>query len=90
MTPTLAIELVRGAVVVALLVSAPLLLAALLTGVLVSLVQAITQLQEQTLTFIPKLLVVALVLVVTLPWTLRRLTEYLAMLVSSLPTIVAS
>lgn len=87
MTPTLALELVRNAVMLALLVAAPLLLTALLIGVLVSLVQAVTQIQEQTLTFIPKLLVMALVFLVTLPWAIARLAEFLTGLLRSLPSL---
>ncbi|MCC6650891.1 MAG: flagellar type III secretion system protein FliQ [Candidatus Eisenbacteria bacterium] len=89
MNGQLAVDLVRQAVMLSLAVAAPLLLTALLVGVLVSLVQAVTQLQEQTLTFIPKLLALALVFVLTLPWTLTRLVEYLAGVIRSLPTLVA-
>ena len=89
MNGQLAVDLVRQAVMLSLAVAAPLLITALLVGVLVSLVQAVTQLQEQTLTFIPKLLALALVFVLTLPWTLTRLVEYLAGVIRSLPTRVA-
>lgn len=89
MTPALAIELIRHAVVLSLIVAGPLLLTALIVGVTVSLVQAITQLQEQTLTFIPKLLAVGLVLVVSLPWLMIKLTEFLVSVLRSLPTLVA-
>lgn len=88
MTPALAIELVRHGVVVSLMVAGPLLATALLVGVTVSLVQAITQLQEQTLTFIPKLLAVGLVLIVSLPWLVVKLTEFLVSILNSLPTLV--
>jgi flagellar biosynthetic protein FliQ len=88
-SPTFAAELIRNAVTVALLVAAPLLVTALLVGVIVSLVQAITQLQEQTLTFIPKLVLIAVVFLATLPWTLTRLVEYLIQVVRTLPTISA-
>ncbi|KPJ95505.1 MAG: flagellar biosynthetic protein FliQ, partial [Gemmatimonas sp. SG8_17] len=77
MTPTLAIEFIRNAIQVCLLVAGPLLFTALVVGVVVSLVQAITQLQEQTLTFIPKLLAVGLVLLISLPWLMMTLTEFL-------------
>jgi flagellar biosynthetic protein FliQ len=85
----LAVDLVRHAVMLSLLVAAPLLATALVVGVIVSLVQAVTQLQEQTLTFIPKLLALALVFTLTLPWTLTRLVEYLAGVLRSLPTLVS-
>jgi flagellar biosynthetic protein FliQ len=88
MNPALAIELVRHAVVTSLMVAGPLLFTALLVGVTVSLVQAITQLQEQTLTFIPKLLAVGLVLIVSLPWLMVKLTEFLVSILNSLPTLV--
>jgi flagellar biosynthesis protein FliQ len=89
MTPALALDLIHHAVILTLLVAAPLLLTALGVGLLVSLVQAVTQLQEQTLTFIPKLLALALVFTVTLPWTLNRLVEYLAGILRTLPTLTS-
>ena len=87
MSSSLAIDLVRNAITLSLVVAAPLLLTALVVGLAVSLVQAVTQIQEQTLTFIPKLLLVGLVLVLTLPWTLTRLVEYLIGILRSLPTL---
>lgn len=87
MSASLAIDLVRNAIMLSLVVAAPLLLTALVVGLAVSLVQAVTQIQEQTLTFIPKLLLVGLVLVLTLPWTLTRLVEYLIGILRSLPTL---
>lgn len=89
MNGQLAVDLVRQAVMLSLAVAAPLLATALVVGILVSLVQAVTQLQEQTLTFIPKLLTIALVFVLTLPWALTRLVEYLAGMLRSLPTLVS-
>ena len=89
MNGALAVDLVRQAIMTALIVAAPLLATALLVGVVVSLIQAVTQLQEQTLTFIPKLLALALVFTLTLPWTLTRLVEYLAGVLRSLPTLVS-
>ncbi|HTR97199.1 MAG TPA: flagellar biosynthesis protein FliQ [Candidatus Acidoferrales bacterium] len=89
MSGSLAVDLVRQAVMTALLIAAPLLLTALVVGILVSLVQAVTQLQEQTLTFIPKLLALAVVFAITLPWTLSKLVEYLAGMLRSLPTLVS-
>jgi flagellar biosynthetic protein FliQ len=86
---TLAVDLVRQAILMALVVAAPLLVTALLVGIVVSLIQSITQLQEQTLTFIPKLLALALVFTLTLPWTLTRLIEYLTGVLRSLPTLVS-
>jgi flagellar biosynthetic protein FliQ len=89
MSPALAIDLVRQSVMLALLLAAPLLATALLVGVLVSLLQAVTQIQEQTLTFVPKLLALAVVFALTLPWVLGRLIEFLSALLRGLPTMVA-
>jgi flagellar biosynthesis protein FliQ len=89
MTPALALDLIHHAVMLTLLVAAPLLLTALGVGLIVSLVQAVTQLQEQTLTFIPKLLALVLVFVITLPWMLNRLVEYLAGILRTLPTLAS-
>jgi len=88
MSAGLAIDLVRRAVMLSLLLASPLLLTALLVGVVVSLVQAVTQLQEQTLTFIPKLALLAVVFVVTLPWLLSQLVQYLVGVMHTLPSLV--
>lgn len=87
MSSALAVDLIRHALNVALLVSAPLLLTALVVGILVSLVQAVTQIQEQTLTFIPKLLSVAAVFMLLLPWLLSQLVQYVVGVLQSLPTL---
>ena len=88
MSPGLAIELLHHAVLMCLLVAAPLLITSLLVGVVVSLVQALTQIQEQTLTFIPKLVAVAVVMMLSLPWMLRQLIEYLTHTLDLLPSLV--
>ncbi len=89
MTPALAVDLIHHAVWLTLLVAAPLLLTALGVGLLVSLIQAVTQLQEQTLTFIPTLIAMAVVFVIALPWTVTRLVEYVAAVLRSLPTLAS-
>ena len=89
MTPALALELIRHAIVTCLLVAAPLLLVALVVGVLISLLQAVTQLQEQTLTFIPKLVAVGVVAVMMLPWMMGQLIQYLVEMLRALPMLVA-
>ena len=85
MTPGVVIELLQRTLATILTVGGPLLLAALVVGVAVSLLQAVTQVQEQTLTFIPKLVVVALVFAVTLPWMLRSMVSFTAQLLRGLP-----
>jgi flagellar biosynthetic protein FliQ len=89
MTPSLALDLMRNAIMVALTVAAPLLATALLVGILVSLIQAVTQIQEQTLTFIPKLLAMAAVFVILLPWSIARLVDFLVTMLRTLPTMVS-
>ncbi len=87
MSSGLAVDLIRQAALLALLVAAPLLATALLVGIVVSVVQAVTQIQEQALTFIPKLLAMTAVFIVLLPWLLGQLVSYLAALLRSLPTL---
>lgn len=71
-----------------LFVSAPLLLVALGVGLLVSFFQAITQLNEQTLSFIPKLLAVALTLILAGPWMITTLVDYLQRTLAGIPQFV--
>ncbi len=89
MNVPLAVDLIRHAVLLALLLAAPMLLVALLVGVLVSLVQAVTQIQEQTLTFIPKLVALAFVFTLSLPWLLGQLVEYLTGVLRSLSSLTS-
>ncbi len=76
MTPETAITIGQDALVVTVAVAAPLLLSALAVGLLVGLFQAATQINEMTLSFIPKLLVLVLALYVTGPWILNLLIDY--------------
>lgn len=82
------VKLAMDALLLALKVGLPLLLAGLLVGLVVSVFQAVTQIQEMTLSFIPKLLAVALVLVVAGPWMLDQLVGYTADLYRSIPGMV--
>ncbi len=77
-----------GALEVTLALSAPLLLAALITGVVVGAFQAATQINEMTLSFIPKLLVMALVVALAGPWMLHTLVAYTRELILSIPQLV--
>ena len=89
MSAVFAAELIRQAVSLTLMVAAPLLLSALVVGLLVTLLQAVTQLQEQTLTFLPKLITMAVIFVLVLPWMLRKVTEFLVVAIQSLPSVGA-
>lgn len=88
MTYTLVTDLARNALMVTALIAAPLLLVALLIGLAVSVFQTVTQIQEQTLSFVPKLIGVGLTLVVALPWMLQLLVEYTTQLLRSLPSLI--
>lgn len=83
MTPDEVVDLGRSALSIAVLMSSPMLLSALLTGLLVGLFQAATQIQEQTLSFIPKLLVMVIALVVTGPWLLQTILNFTTELITS-------
>lgn len=87
MNPAMAAELLRDAIGLALTLAAPMLIAALTVGVVVSLLQAVTQVQEQSLTFLPKLLVVTAVFLVTVPFMMRGLTEFMAKMLQALPSV---
>ena len=88
MTEEMVLSIGREAMMTTLLLSAPLLLAALVTGLVVSIVQAITQINEATLTFIPKIIAVILVLLVMSPWMSQVMTTYTTELFASLPDFV--
>ena len=77
------------AVLIVLLVSAPVLGAALITGLLISILQATTQLQEMTLVFVPKIVVVLLIIVLFGPWMLNVMTGYMHDLYANIPNMIA-
>jgi flagellar biosynthetic protein FliQ len=76
MNPDLAIDLFKSTVMFALYVVAPFLGATLVVGLIASLIQSVTSMQEQTLTFVPKLIALAGLLLVLTPWLLRTLSEF--------------
>jgi len=76
MDTTEAIELARGAVMLILVVGAPVLLTALVVGLVVSVLQAVTQVQEHTLSFVPKILAVVVAIGITGAWMLERLVAF--------------
>ena len=76
MTPDMVISLAEDAVYTVIIISAPLLLIALGVGLIVSVFQAMTQIQEQTLAFIPKIVAVLLTIVLFGPWMLTTLLDY--------------
>jgi flagellar biosynthetic protein FliQ len=88
MTPEFVLTLTQQALEMTVLVSAPMLGAALITGLLVSLFQAATQINEMTLSFIPKLLVLVLVLVLAGPWMLTMMLDYMRRLFTGIPGMI--
>ena len=80
------IELGRNAIAMTLTLGFPVLLAAVVTGLVVGLFQTMTQIQEQTLAFVPKVFVVLLVLSLFLPWMLSSMMEYTRELIVNIPT----
>jgi flagellar biosynthetic protein FliQ len=82
------VTLATQAMSLALKISLPLLGVGLLVGVVISIIQAVTQIQEQTLAFIPKVLAMAAVLVIGGPWMLNQLLAYTSELWTSIPNMV--
>jgi flagellar biosynthesis protein FliQ len=88
MNPQSVITLGQQAMEVMLLVGAPLLLAALVTGLLVSIFQAATQINEATLSFLPKLLAVLATLMIAGPWMIQLMVDFIQRLFASIPSAI--
>ena len=76
MSHTLVVDLARNAIMLALLIAGPMLLVALLVGLTVSVLQAVTQIQEQTLVFVPKMVAMIAAAIFVLPWITMRMMEF--------------
>jgi len=88
MTPQTVMAIGQGALELTLLISAPLLLAALVVGLSVSIFQAATQINEMTLSFIPKLVAIFAALLIAGPWIITMLTDYMRRLYGSIPGMI--
>ncbi len=88
MTPESAMNIGRHAMEITVMISAPLLLVALIIGLVISIFQAATQINEQTLSFIPKLIGVLVALVVAGPWILSVMSDYLRDVLTQIPIIL--
>ena len=88
MTPETVLTLGRQGLEVMLITAAPMLAVILLIGLVVSILQALTQINESTLSFVPKLVFSAMTLVITGPWMLTTLTDYLQRVLLSIPAVV--
>ena len=80
-----AIDLGREALWTMLLIGSPVLVAGMIVGIVISLFQALTQIQEQTVVFVPKIIVMLLVLSVSLPWLISQMLQYTTDLISGIP-----
>jgi flagellar biosynthetic protein FliQ len=88
MTPQTVLSFVQHALEVGLMLSAPLLLAALVTGLAISIMQAATQINEMTLSFIPKLLALFAAMVVAGPWMLQLIVDYMREVFTNIPSMI--
>lgn len=85
MNSELAVELARRALLLTLLLGTPVMVVALVVGLVISIGQAVTQIQDQTLTFAPKMILIWLTILITLPWSIQILTEYSTELFQNIP-----
>lgn len=89
MSHQLVIDLSRDAILTALMVAAPLLLIALGVGLVISIIQSVTQIQEQTLSFVPKLVLVGGAFIIGLPWLLQILLRFTTQILRGIPAMVS-
>lgn len=90
MTPQMVVTIGREALMVTLMLAGPLLLVALIVGLVISLVQAVTQIHEMTLTFVPKIIAISLTLLLLLPWMITIATDFTRHLMEMIPTLAGS
>jgi flagellar biosynthesis protein FliQ len=79
------IDIGREAIWTMLLIGAPVLLAGMAVGLIIGLLQALTQIQEQTVAFVPKLMAMILIISIMLPWLITRMVQYSSNLISGIP-----
>ncbi|HSU98172.1 MAG: flagellar biosynthesis protein FliQ [Gemmatimonadota bacterium] len=89
MSHVLVVDLARNMIMTALLIASPMLVVALAVGLVVSIIQAVTQIQEQTLSFVPKLVAVAVTFIIALPWIIQIMVKYTSELFRSLPSMIS-
>jgi flagellar biosynthetic protein FliQ len=88
MTDSFIVQVVREALMLVLIIAVPILVSGMLVGLVISVLQAATQIQEQSLTFVPKLLVVLIILIVLAPWIINVLVGYTNELYAKIPLMV--
>lgn len=88
MTPETVLTIGRQALETLMTTASPILLVILVTGLLISILQALTQINEATLSFVPKLVLSSLVLVLAGPWMLSNLTDFISRMILSIPAVI--
>lgn len=88
MTPEFVVGMASEAIKLTLLLSAPLLGVGLIVGLVIALLQATTQVQEMTLTFVPKIVAVLLALLAAAPWMLAKMTSYTSQVITTIPQVI--
>jgi len=88
MTPGIAVTLAQNAITITLLLAGPLLLMGMVVGFIISLFQAVTQIQEMTLTFVPKIIAVMLTTLFLSSWMITKMIDYTQDLIASLPMLI--
>ncbi len=88
MTPETVLTIGRQALETLMTTASPVLLVILVTGLLISILQALTQINEATLSFVPKLVLSSLVLVLAGPWMLSNLTDFISRMIMSIPAVI--
>lgn len=88
MTPEFAIEIIKAMIMQATALAAPVLVTAMIVGLAISLFQAVSSIQEQTLSFVPKLVAIAALIIVSLPWLLRTTMEFTTAMFQKIPQMV--
>lgn len=88
MSETFIMSIGKDAIMMAMLIAAPVLLISMLVGLTISIFQAVTQIQEQTLTFVPKMVAIVVILLVLGPWMLKTLVGFTEQMLSNITYIV--
>ena len=88
MTPEYVVKLGQDTLLLVLLIGGPALIVALVVGLAVSIFQAVTQIHEMTLTFIPKIVAVGATLVLIMPWMMHRMVDFTRALLMSIPSVI--
>ncbi|MCX7082012.1 MAG: flagellar biosynthesis protein FliQ [Methylococcales bacterium] len=88
MTPETIYKVSQDAMIIAIKLTAPILLPSLAIGLIIAMFQAATQINESTLTFVPKLIVIGLVLLIMGPWMLQLFLDYFQTLIKNIPTLI--